>query len=392
MTIRESGLRRFGFTLIELLIVIAIIALLIGILLPAIGAARRSARTTICMNNLRSFGQAYNSYASENKEFLSSFTWTKGTQLPPDYETIAKQTAPTYMADDFIGASFQFTYMLMKKLNLGATVRAPDNWAPQILYSHIPLIDYMGSQVPLEAAACPEDVYMRTLQKYARNLSEFPLPPPAADNGEGENWRFPYRSSYTVHTSHYSPDKYQTMMDPGTGTKKGIGLMYSEDGLVYMTGGTRPGNIPSGVLGRRKIGDVRFPSSKTWGSDFFGRHSGRMATFMGDPTSSQPLPFYDGSVRIYTTSETNPGWNPRSRGLMQTMTSRFATSYSLGVGDPVIARAKDGKYPSPAGWFQYTRGGLRGWDVPRGGVRATVNISTGQLTAVAENEFDTTQD
>ncbi|MEM1072187.1 MAG: type II secretion system protein [Planctomycetota bacterium] len=67
MNVRYRPLSRSrGFTLIELLVVIAIIALLIGILLPALGRARLSARNTLDLTNQRQLAQGVILYAQDN--------------------------------------------------------------------------------------------------------------------------------------------------------------------------------------------------------------------------------------------------------------------------------------------------------------------------------------
>jgi len=62
--------RREGFTLIELLVVIAVIALLMGILMPALSAAKKLASGAACMGNQRSLSIAWVTYSDDNDGLL----------------------------------------------------------------------------------------------------------------------------------------------------------------------------------------------------------------------------------------------------------------------------------------------------------------------------------
>src|SRR5437667_1209392 len=81
---KKSRPRWRGFTLVELLVVIGIIAVLISILLPTLGKARKAARTTVCLSNLRQMGTAWVMYLSDSKGHLPHSFWHQ--DAPANYQ------------------------------------------------------------------------------------------------------------------------------------------------------------------------------------------------------------------------------------------------------------------------------------------------------------------
>ena len=105
-------MKRTGFTLIELLVVIAIIGMLVGILIPALRAARQRTRTVICGSNLRQLFLAMAIYEQEN-----------GT-CPHGFDDSTFSLIPS--SDDYVGNAaydkmgrwwFHFLNIMVKWLN-----------------------------------------------------------------------------------------------------------------------------------------------------------------------------------------------------------------------------------------------------------------------------------
>jgi len=343
--------RRVGFTLIELLVVVAIIALLIGILLPVLGKARLTAQLLKSKSNLRSIGQLQMIYAAEFRDsFINPFDTTRvgggGFSGNGTWGTVTKPTAPPDFRWEFTGPGRWYTEMYAF------------HWY-SLLGGWINEGDYAS-----EVQFAPSD---RVIIERFNNLP-FEHPEFTLTNGI---WDGSYVLSPTV---WFAPERYRSDMRPNANRNSG----------------------PAAMARRNRVSQTAFPSRKAlvwerfdWSRD--EREEGTTIMFGGNVVYSQTgssafhpqwnnldaepsVLFVDGSVRQVEISglfasisdaddQSADGlrptdvWDP-SRSLLEDYgmdQDNFETGDAGGNG------LGPGLYPA---FFWATRNGIKGFDIP----------------------------
>jgi prepilin-type N-terminal cleavage/methylation domain-containing protein len=135
---RSATRRKAAFTLVELLVVIGIIAVLIGILLPALGKARESAKVVTCASNLRQLYSAINIYSNMHRGYCLPARVASGVGQTTSYWCGVDTLAPLFNVKT--GSAQDIANRLAKMLDCPSNDRQKDvQPTPQTPFS----VEYM---------------------------------------------------------------------------------------------------------------------------------------------------------------------------------------------------------------------------------------------------------
>lgn len=336
--------RRRGraFALKELVALVAACVVVLSLMSVSLGETRRVSQLEQSLAQLSRYGQATGFYAADNNDALWGLSWKGGT-----VEMMANENGhilPTQLPLSDLGAqAYQAVHLIRTLDNRVGPDGMPilNGWIANVLYSHLPLMEYLGANPLASWTADPgdrprlawkDDPINKFDEGYWLPYQPDPTPP---------NMRWPYSSSYRVVPAAW--DVHQSDIRKG------------EPYRIYQGQQSNNYFVPEGhELGGLTLAEAAFPSNKVHMFDQEQRHFGPCRPYFAEAESLITVVSFDASAFVLATADANLGWNPQD----QTLPCQ-AYLASPGIGQPPSC---PNEQVSVRAIYDWTRGGLKGVD------------------------------
>lgn len=309
LALRNVAKRRLGFTLIELLLVIAIVALLVSIILPSLGTARKTARMTQSLSNMKQLGLAANAYANEFKEAVPSLSWQAGRPGSGFDKSETPNVADPLgisAGNDTQAAAEQAAWIITRRASPSVpNFSDKNNWFPYARYSHLVLVDFLATPIPGPSLYSPFDFIRNRWAEVFRQtggdyLKAYQSIDEGTHGGRGDSERTVFSSSYQTSAAAITPNLYPSATSGGLRQANNEGAINAFDTSGVGQSGYR--------MGGRKWTEATFPSQKVWMFEDVSWHVNPRATLhYTNPAAVNVVVLFDGSARLLKQSEAAPG-------------------------------------------------------------------------------------